>query len=276
MHAQKIVASSGADEAGLEPYEIITHMDGIWVPDYDSFELVMESKSPGDAVEISVLSRENELGEREARRITVTLTNQLDYYLEQGIPSYFEDECEEEEDCLEKYTNELNELGIKDGDAFLGVHGFYSGTEAVDRYELSYSSGSFTRAMNFLFKPLVMMGTPIQLEGHTIPLDERNLLDAGDGLVTSIIGTEGLLAVFDFLFWFAWINFLLGFANLIPMVPFDGGQIARDSAHSVIRFFARDMNPLRVESLANRISGLSSIIMLIIILLPILVANILN
>jgi Zn-dependent protease len=276
MHAQKIVASSGADEAGLEPYEIITHMDGMWVPDYDSFELVMESKSPGDTVEISVLSRENELGEREARRITVTLTNQLDYYLEQGIPSYFEDECEEEEDCLEKYTNKLNELGIKDGDAFLGVHGFYSGTEAVDRYELSYSSGSFTRAMNFLFKPLVMMGTPIQLEGHTIPLDERNLLDAGDGLVTSIIGTEGLLAVFDFLFWFAWINFLLGFANLIPMVPFDGGQIARDSAHSVIRFFARDMNPLRVESLANRISGLSSIIMLIIILLPILVANILN
>ena len=52
------------------------------------------------------------------------------------------------------------------------------------------------------------MGTPILLDGHTIPLDERNLLEAGDGLIASTIGTQGLLAVFDFLFWFIWINFI--------------------------------------------------------------------
>ena len=121
-----------------------------------------------------------------------------------------------------------------------------------------------------------MMGIPIQLDGHTIPLDERNLLEAGDGVVASMIGTEGMLAIFDFLFWFIWINFILGFANLIPMIPFDGGQIARDTTHSIIRFLAKGMNPLRVESLANKISGFSSLIMLIIVLLPILLANALN
>jgi membrane-associated protease RseP (regulator of RpoE activity) len=60
------------------------------------------------------------------------------------------------------------------------------------------------------------------------------------------------------------------------MIPFDGGQIARDSTHSIIAFLRKDMNPLKVESLANRISGFSSIIMLIIVLLPVLLANALN
>ena len=278
MHAQAIIVGSGAEESGLEPYEIITHIDGNLVSDYDSFEDVMDSKSPGEIIELSVLSRENETGERESRKTNVTLTDKLDYYLDQGIPSYFQEECSEEENCLEKYTIFLNELGILEGDAFLGVSSLSSGTSAVDRYELSstedYHPG--LRTILFLVKPLEMMGVPIQLEGQTIPLEERGLLEAGDGLIASTIGTKGMLVVFDFLFWFAWINFIHGFANLIPMIPFDGGQIARDSIHSVIQFFSKNMNPLKVESIANRISGLSSIIILIIVLLPILMANLLN
>ena len=278
MHAQAIVIGSGAEDSGLEPYEIITHIDEIGVQDYDSFKEVMESKSAGEDIQLSVLSRENETGERESRRINVTLTDQLDYYLQQGIPSHIQETCLEEEECVEEYTIFLNENGIKEGNAFLGVSGFSSGTSSVDRYELAstedYHPG--VRALFFLFKPLEMMGTPIQLEGHTIPLDERALLEAGDGLIASTIGTKGMLAVFDFLFWFAWINFILGFANLIPMVPFDGGQITRDSIHSMIRLCSKNMNPLRVESIANRISSLSSIIILIIVLFPILLANMLN
>jgi len=52
MHAQAIVVGSGAEEAGLEPYEIITHIDGIWVPDYDTFKEIMESKSSGDTIQL--------------------------------------------------------------------------------------------------------------------------------------------------------------------------------------------------------------------------------
>ena len=278
MHAKGIVVGSGAEEAGLEPYEIITHIDGVWVTDRDSFEEIMEERSDGDVIKLSVLSRENDSGERDARRISVTLTNQLDYFLEQGIPSYFQNTCEESEDCMEKYTNFLKENGIEDGNAFLGVSGFSSGTGGVDNYKLSSTEDLplFWRTMLFVIKPLEMMGTPIQLDGHTMPLDERNLLEAGDGVIASAIGTKGLLAVFDFLFWLAWINFILGFANLIPMIPFDGGHITRDTTHSIIRYVARGMNPLKVESLANRISSYSSIIILIIVLFPILLANALN
>ena len=51
----------------------------------------------------------------------------------------------------------------------------------------------------------------------------------------SVLGTDGMLMLFDFLFWLVWINFLLGFANLIPMIPFDGGHLVRDGVHSVLR-----------------------------------------
>ena len=143
----------------------------------------------------------------------------------------------------------------------------------MDRYELSstedYHPGA--RALLFFFKPLEMMGVPIQLEGHTIPLDERGLLEAGDGLISSTIGTKGMLAVFDFLFWFAWINFILGFANLIPMVPFDGGHMFRDLLHGSISGVKKvgkklklwNIHALKVDHFASKASSLSSLFFLL-------------
>ncbi len=278
LHAKGIIVDSGAEEAGLQPYEIITHLDGVKVSDYDSFTEIMNNKSAGDEMSLSVMSRENEAGERESRVIVVNLTDQLDYYLSQGIPSWFEGECENQDQCLDEYINFLNENGIKQGNAFLGVSGISSGTNAVDSYKLSATEdfNPLLRTVIFIFKPLELLGEPIRLEGHSMPLEERDLLESGDGIIASLIGTNGMLAIFDFLFWFAWINFILGFANLIPMVPFDGGQITRDSTHSIIKFFGRNMNPLRVEKIANRVSGFSSIIILLIVLFPILLANMLN
>ena len=278
LHAKGIIVDSGAEEAGLEPYEIITHLDGVHVPDYDSFTEIMDSKSAGDEMNLSVMSRKNDLGNRETREITVTLTDQLDYYVSQGIPTWFEEDCDSQEQCMDDYIDFLNDNGIEQGNAFLGVSGISSGTSAVEGYKLSSTEdlNPIFRTVIFIFKPLELLGEPIRLEGHSMPLEERDLIEAGDGFIASLIGTSGMLAIFDFLFWFAWINFILGFANLIPMVPFDGGQITRDSTHSVIKFFGRNMNPLRVENIANRVSGFSSIIILLIVLFPILLANMLN
>ncbi len=278
LHAKGIIVDSGAEEAGLEPYEIITHLDGVHVPDYDSFTEIMNSKSAGDEMNLSILSRKNDMGDRENREITVTLTDQLDYYISQGIPTWFEEDCKNQEQCMDDYVDFLNENGIEQGNAFLGVSGISSGTSAVDGYKLSSTEdfNPLLRTIIFIFKPLELLGEPIRLEGHSMPLEERDLIESGDGFIASTIGTVGMLAIFDFLFWFAWINFILGFANLIPMVPFDGGQITRDSTHSIIKFFGKNMNPLRIEKIANRVSGYSSIIILLIVLFPILLANMLN
>ena len=101
-------------------------------------------------------------------------------------------------------------------------------------------------------------------------LEERAMLEAGGGTIASALGTDGMLMLFDFLFWLVWINFLLGFANLIPMVPFDGGHIVRDGTHSILARLNRNMHPMRLEYLADRISSMSSILVLIIVAVPII------
>ena len=186
-------------------------------------------------------------------------------------------ECRERENCDEAALEELlAEIGIEKGDAFLGVSGLQSSTAAVDNwgyfFDDDFSPGE--KVVGTIFAPLAMLGVPIALDGHTMNLEQRAMLTAGDGAIASTLGTEGMLAAFDFLFWLAWINFLLGFANLIPMVPFDGGHLVRDGTHSVIKRVARKMDPLKAENLALRLSRMSSLFILFIIAIPIIIPRI--
>ena len=125
-----------------------------------------------------------------------------------------------------------------------------------------------------LLEPLVMLGEPIENEGHTMILQEREMLVAGDGMIASFLGTDGMLMLFDILFWLVWINFLLGFANLIPMIPFDGGHLVRDGVHSVLRVLKKNTHPMKIEELANRISSLSSIFILVVLAVPVIIPRI--
>ena len=123
----------------------------------------MSSKLAGDEMNLSVLSRKNDMGDRETREITVTLTDQLDYYLSLGIPTSFKEDCENDEQCMEDYVKYLNENGIEQGNAFLGVSGISSGTSAVNGYKLSSTEdlNPLVRTIIFVFKPLELLGEPI-------------------------------------------------------------------------------------------------------------------
>ena len=79
-----------------------------------------------------------------------------------------------------------------------------------------------------------------------------------------------MLSLFDFIFWLIWVNFLLGFLNLLPIIPFDGGHMVKDGTHSILSILMRGSNPLRVEKLAGSISGLTTIVMLVVVVIPIL------
>ena len=122
-----------------------------------------------------------------------------------------------------------------------------------------------------VIRPLLMLNVPISNEGQTMILQEREMLVAGSGTMGSVLGTDGMLMLFDFLFWLVWINFLLGFANLIPMIPFDGGHLVRDGVHSVLRKISGSSHPIRIENISNRISSLSSIFILLILLIPVII-----
>ena len=264
VHARDIVLDGPADHAGLSPFETITHIEGQEVVDYDGFSDVMGGLSSGDQVSLTVLSSPSPEEPRAERSVEVTLGDRYQYYI---------DLCSENSACEEEMIEVLEIAEIQQGDAFLGVSDIRSGTAAVGDYARivggGYSVGG--TVLVALLEPLVMLGEPIENEGHTMILQEREMLVAGDGMIASFLGTDGMLMLFDFLFWLVWINFLLGFANLIPMVPFDGGHLVRDGVHSVLRFLKKNTHPMKIEELANRISSLSSIFILVVLAVPVLI-----
>ena len=267
VHATGIIKETGAEDAGLLPYETITHIDGAEINDYDDFTSALKSYSAGESALFSVLPRPSD-NENSERDIEIVFTDKHEHYMRP---------CLEEISCdAEEYSLLLgDELGIFEGDAFVGMI-VSEGTAAADRWSFLFNEESSTieKTVQTIFAPFAMLGVPIANEGHTMILEERAMLSAGDGAIASTLGTDGMLAVFDFLFWLIWINFLLGFANLIPMVPFDGGHIVRDGTHSTLRFFMRKSNPIRIENLAERLSSMSSLFILLILLIPIVLPRI--
>jgi len=94
-------------------------------------------------------------------------------------------------------------------------------------------------------------------------LEEQKMLDFS---IIEFFIIEGL-------FWFFWINFLLGFANLIPVVPFDGGHIMRDLINSIINWTAEKgglIHSQKAEIIATKTSNIASLLFFIIFLIPIL------
>ena len=256
VYATGIIADEGADEGGLMPYEIIIRIDGVRISDYSEFSEQMDLLSAGDEVTLTKLSHPNSDGLRTVRDISVTLGDRHDYYI---------DRCEGDLVCIEDTESLLADSGIEKGDAFLGVSNLRSTNSTVHMYSNITSS-----ELGFLLAPLGMIGIPIAYDGQTMLLEEREMMRAGDGVIASALGTDGMLMLFDFLFWMVWINFLLGFANLIPMIPFDGGHIVKDGVHSVLSRLAKGANPLRIESIAGRISSMSSFVILFIVMMPII------
>ena len=63
------------------------------------------------------------------------------------------------------------------------------------------------------------------------------------------------------------VNLLLGFTNLIPMVPFDGGHMFRDVTHGFLDGLARlgkrlnlwTISGLRTAHMASKATGLTSL-----------------
>ena len=263
IHARAIVEGSAAEESGLMPYETITHINGIPTREYSQFSDVMDTLSSGEVATFSVLSSPSpDINERSQRDIEITLDDRYQYLFEL---------CEGDLECIE------NSGGAEQGEAFLGVYGVVTATAATDGLsyivDREYSIG-LTSALA-VFQPLLMLQTPISLDGQTMIIEEREMLEAGSGILGDLLGTEGMLMLFDFLFWLVWVNFLLGFANLRPMVPFDGGHLVRDAVHSTLKFVKRGAHPMKIEKLANKISSMSSLFILFILAIPVIIPRLL-
>jgi membrane-associated protease RseP (regulator of RpoE activity) len=78
---------------------------------------------------------------------------------------------------------------------------------------------------------------PFESQGVAMAPAEETMLEPDDGWISSLLGKGGLLFLVNLLFWVMWVNILLGFTNLIPMVPFDGGHMFKDMVHAGLTRF---------------------------------------
>jgi len=256
VHASGIVLDAGADEAGLQPMDVITAIGDYPVDDVEDFQAAMAQYSAGDAVILQVVRVD---GQRED--LVVILGDKYEHYLELGWSA-----------------DSLEVVGIEQGDSFLGVEGLAEGTAGIDRLAgpLSprYQGGPANLIIDIPIHALNILITPFQYQGVAIHPVQESMLAAGDGWLASAIGISGLLFLANLFFWLIWVNILLGFTNLIPMIPFDGGHLFKDLVHSTmsgIRSIGKrsglwKIHPLWVEHISNKASSLSSLGLLIVIL----------
>ncbi|NCG42543.1 MAG: hypothetical protein GWO84_03275, partial [Euryarchaeota archaeon] len=256
IHVREIVKDSGADIGGMQPWDTLISIDGQEIIGIDGFRETLANYSSGERIDI-VVYRESGLRET----ITVNLTDKHQYYSELG------------------WSNEsLVNLGVEVGDPFLGVMGMSEGTAGIDRlagpFSPRWQGNTLETAISVPIHSLTIMLTPFQMNGVAIHPFEQSLLQAGDGMGASLIGLDGIVFLVNLFFWLMWVNILLGFTNLIPMVPFDGGHMFRDLLHGTIsgvksvgkKLKLWNIHALKVDHFASKASSLSSMFFFIILI----------
>ena len=165
----------------------------------------------------------------------------------------------------------LDTLGIHPGDPSMGVSGdglgpaIQSTTGGRDRLIGPFATDLSTTERVFygLTYPLQLLSIPLTFDGAIMAPAEAAMLDVGP------IEQE----IINGIFWLFWINFLLGFANLIPVVPFDGGHLMRDAIRGSIQTISErisTLHPQRMEIFATKTANAASLLFVGVFILPIL------
>ena len=252
VHVRGIVQEEGAYNAGLEPWDTIQSIDNQTVSNVDDFYDIMTAYSANDTIAITVMHQDGDV-----ETLNATLSDKYDYYLELGWSK-----------------SNLADLGVEQGDAFLGVEGLSGGTAGIDRLAgpLSprWDGNLLQKSVMVPFHTLSMMIVPFELQGVAMHPFEESLLEADDNPFAQTLGTNGLLFLVNLFFWLLWVNILLGFTNLIPMVPFDGGHMFKDMLRGILNGVKKvgrklkfwDINPMWIEHISSKASNISSLALL--------------
>ena len=252
VHVRGIVQDEGADAAGLQPWDTIQFIDEAPVKNVDEFYDVMDGYSANDSIAITVRHSDGEV-----EILTATLSDKYDYYMGLGWSD-----------------SDLATLGVERGDPFLGVEGLSGGTAGIDRLAgpLSprWDGNLLQKSLMIPFHTLSVLIIPFELQGVAMHPFEESLLEADDNRFAQALGTSGLLFLVNLFFWLLWVNILLGFTNLIPMVPFDGGHMFRDMLRAILKGVKHvgrkmkfwDINPMWIEHISSKASNISSLALL--------------
>ncbi len=122
-------------------------------------------------------------------------------------------------------------------------------------WPLGSSQGPYTGAVEWVVLPLAglqpIQGTSAEYFHVTGPL-------AAGGSATFWIGA-------NLLYWLAWMNFLLGLSNALPLFPLDGGLLFRDYVASIAARLKRGWTAARLDQFATRATAVSSVLVLVLL-----------
>ncbi|HJM66252.1 MAG TPA: site-2 protease family protein [Candidatus Thalassarchaeaceae archaeon] len=249
-----IVVDGPANQAGLGPYDLIVGVNETEISNAEDLLLILNSSKANDVLQFHI--RPYNDGEwTEEETIEITLGDKFEHYLSNNFS---------EED--------LAMVGIEPGDAFIGVTTDGYGRQAIRstdyaRQELMgpfYPDLPLNRVIyESITHPLDLLVTPFSFDGQLMLEEEEKML----------VWNNHEKHFVDAIFWLFWINFLLGFANLIPVIPFDGGHIMRDSILVIITWSSDKLgifHPQRAKIFANKTANIASLLFVGIFLIPIL------
>ena len=272
VHARGIVIDAPADEAGIEPYEIMTHYDGVQITSPASLRLLIEKEYTANSTAIVSIYNVSSDSNRD---VELTFSDRYEHYMK---------ECQVDSTCDEStYSQTLQETyGIEPGEAFIGISGMAASDDGVQRLILPLTNDGtiIQKGAAMLFYPLQVLVTPSPWmnNGRALHPEQSEMLIAGDGWFAQLFKTTGLFLLVNGLFWLMWTNLILGLFNLIPLVPFDGGHMFRDRLHDVAeksRKIGRKLNtwdwhPIRSEEIAGTGVRLMGWVMGAALLLPLI------
>ena len=254
-YSPAIVLEGPAEAAGLRPYDIIVNVENTSIESAADLQNLLSLANANDVWSMTVQPYNNQSKSwGDSVEMEIILADKHAHYLALN------------------YTPEmLDAIGVQPGDPFMGVSSdglgdaIRSTTGGRDRLIGPFATDLSTTERVFygLAHPIQLVTTPLTFDGEIMAPAEAAMLDVNS------IHQE----IINGIFWLFWFNFLLGFLNLIPVVPFDGGHLMRDGIRGSIQSVSNRisaLHPQRVEIFANKTANIASLLFVGIFALPIL------
>lgn len=210
-----VVVDYGGEEAGLEPWMLITAIDDQEITSADDFSDALNETYVGQVVNVSVLDKGN------PDTYQVTLSDKGSYYLKYYPDNY------------EPWMSGKGFMGIAvvDPDAITEnlAHPANSGGSMLQYITLPFQDlQPFPEHFTALFEPTGIVG---------------------------ILPDNIFWILANCFYWIFWLNLMVGLTNALPAVPLDGGFIFADGVTGILDKVKKSWSEEKKETIVDNLVG---------------------
>ncbi|MEM3810975.1 MAG: site-2 protease family protein [Conexivisphaerales archaeon] len=201
----QVFRGTPAAAAGLQSGDLIVSINGTTIYNEENLSTYLDATKAGQSITLDYLQLNNQ-SIRELNA-TMILMNKYTFYA--------------------SYQPSVNSF-LFNGTGFMGISTAYMGLEAIDASTIpEIMSNPFNYTHNLTSGALLLLFLPYM---GLSPLPNS---------ITQLYRTPLSPAIFwpliNTVYWLFWINLLLGMTNLLPLLPFDGGYIFKDTVQAIAK-----------------------------------------